>query len=123
MSTQQRGVQADIHHLNCFFEVVVVLDVSSCPSSSSDNDGLVGGVEALEHVDDFLVVFDGVEVLVHEEVDGCVLVLSVVDVGDGVGALEDVGHLFAELATSADEQDFFHLCCYFWILVWFCYEL
>ena len=91
-----------------FFKVFVILNITTSPSSSSDNNGFVGRIESLEVVNDLFVVFDGVEVFVQNIVECGVLVLGVVDVGDGVGVLENVGHFLAQLAAASDEQYLFH---------------
>lgn len=57
---------------------------------------------------DFFVVVDGVEVFVHDKVEGCIVVLGVVNIVYGVSVFKDVSHSFAELTTTADEEDFFH---------------
>ena len=121
MSSQQRRIETNIQHLEGFIEVVIILDVSTSPSTSCDNNGLVGRVEGFEVIDDLFVVFDGVEVFVEKVVEGGVLVLGVVDVGDGVGVLEYFGHFFAQLAAASDEQDLFHLM--FWVFVYILFGL
>jgi hypothetical protein len=95
--------------LKSFFKVVVILNITTSPSSSSDNNGFVGRIESLEVVNDFFVVFDGVEVFVQNKVEGGVLVLGVVDVGDRVGVLENFGHFLPHLAAASYEQYLFHL--------------
>lgn len=72
-------------------------------------------------IDDLFVVFDGVEVFVEKVVEGGVLVLGVIDVGDGVGVFEYVSHFFAQLAATSDEQDLFHLM--FWVFVYILFGL
>ena len=108
MGSQKWRVETHIHHLKALVEVIIVLDVSSNPSASGDDDGLVRIVELLELFNDFLVVFNGIEVFVQQEIEGCIFILSEVDVWNSVWILEDVDHLFAKLTTSSDEQNFFH---------------
>jgi hypothetical protein len=61
--------------LKGFFEVVIILNVSTGPSAGSDNYGLVGSFEGLEMFNDLFVIFDGIEVFIQNIVEGSVLVL------------------------------------------------
>ncbi len=58
-----------------FFEVVIILNVSTGPSAGSDDDSLVGSFESLEVFNDLFVIFDGVEVFIQNIVERSVLVL------------------------------------------------
>ncbi len=80
-------------------------------------------IECLELFDDLSVIFDGIEISVHDKVEGGVFVLGVIDVVDGVCIFKDVGHFFTELATASDEENLLHcLSCLvrflFIIIIW-----